>query len=338
MFDEQIKKMYLEDKKSVYEIAEIIGIGRETVRQKLIKMNVYKPNKHIHHNYTNLDFFRKINTEQKAYWLGFIYADGYIGGSYRMSIDLSVTDKNHLQKLSNIFNKPIEYTQTRENIVKLCVYNKNLYNDLVDHGIEENKTYALTTSVLDYVPDNLMHHFIRGYFDGDGTISCSVDMKRNFHFSLIGIKDFISKVQIIMETNIMNLSKVGIYIKNTGIIFILNYGKHDDIISIYNWLYKDATIWLDRKRNKFDEILKFFNEGFELKDRESPPYKGVNSLFGVNMYINGKPNHIGTYKTELEAAYWHDLEQVKQRGEKAKKYMNFPSQYENFIEWIQQGY
>jgi len=53
---------------------------------------------------------------------------------------------------------------------------------------------------------------------------------------------------------------------------------------------------------------------------------------------DNKLKHIKYCESELEAAYYHDLEQVRQRGEKARKYMNFPSQYKNFVEWINEGY
>jgi len=56
------------------------------------------------------------------------------------------------------------------------------------------------------------------------------------------------------------------------------------------------------------------------------------------MWINYKQIYIGRYSTELEAAYWNDMEQVRRRGENAKKYMNFPSKYNDFVQWIEEGY
>jgi len=172
--DDNIKTLWLEGR-NIIEIEKITNVNHETVRQILIRSNVHVPKKAVKHNYTNLDFFQTIDTEEKAYWLGFIYADGcisYIG--YRLEISINKKDEEHLQKLSDMLNKPLRsFTQTCSlmndtnvcEMVKLYVYNKSMYNDLLECGVEERKTYSDTTRILDSVPKNLIHHFVRGYFD-----------------------------------------------------------------------------------------------------------------------------------------------------------------------------
>lgn len=344
MINHQVKNLYLEGK-TVSEIINITGFGKTTIRRWLRELNIYEPNRDKKLcDYTNLDFFHEINTEEKAYWLGFIQADGNIHSTnYTCSVVLSKKDENHLIKIGKIFNKSIKEQERICNLSKnldqiyesinIVINSKELYNDLINHGIEENKSNVAITNILNFIPNHLINHFIRGIFDGDGSISHRKNKKRRAIFELLGIKDFLEKTEMIMKKEIPNLSNRSLDCDKRSNSSSLKYNKHNDLISIYNWLYKDSTVWLERKRDKFKEIIQ------ELipKDREKPPYKGMtkhNSKWEVKI----RSKHIGNYSTELEAAYWHDLEQVKLLDKEAKCHMNFPSQYENFVEWIQQGY
>jgi len=341
MLINQVKDLYLKGE-TITEILKITNKSRGTIINWLKNLGIYNRNRdYKKHNYTNLDFFHEINTEEKAYWLGFIYADGNIFSNKKtyttkLTIDLNVKDKNHLQKFANIFNKIVDQFPSSPHLTWLVINNKQLYTDLLNHGIEERKTYALTTNVLDYIPDNLMNHFIRGYFDGDGCIYY-YKTKRKCKFLLYGTKDFLIKIQIIMKQKIEQLSETDLNFINN--IFELRYEKHDNIRKIFDWLYKDSTVWLERKREKFEDIV----QEISIKDRIISPYKGVrkqalNETYKVQFTFNKKQVYIKSCKTELEAAYWHDLEQVKLRGKDALYHMNFPTQFEQFQEWIQQGY
>ena len=249
-----VKSLYLEGKE-VDEISVLVDRGEATIRRWLNKEHVLV---HRRNGRINLDFFHEINTEEKAYWLGFIYADGCIfsneTGVRRFSICLSVRDREHLQKLGNIFNQQIEQFPGSSHLVSLVIGGPNIYNDLSDHGIEECKTNSNKTTVLEYVSCGLINHFIRGYFDGDGSVSHLKNDKRRCTFNLVGSHNFIPKVQEIMENNIPGLSEILITEVN-NVVCSLYYRKHDNFKEIYKWLYKDATVWLERKREKFEEIL-----------------------------------------------------------------------------------
>lgn len=103
----------------------------------------------------------------------------------------------------------------------------------------------LTFPADDQVPKDLIPHFIRGYFDGDGCITSS---KSNIKWSILGTSNFLSSIQDIMVEK-LQLNKTKIYkAKN---IYSLEYKGRKQIKTIKEWLYNDATIFLERKYNKF---------------------------------------------------------------------------------------
>jgi len=257
---EQTKELYLSGT-PVMKIAEKLGTCHDTTIRWLKDLKIYNPNQYVFAEYTNLDFFKVIDVEEKAYWLGFIYADGCIQNGNKLDINLKSSDKNHLQKLSNIFNSSLYfYSRTLStgaivSFVRLIIRSEEMYYYLTKCGIEERKTYSNNSTVLKCVSDDLIHHFVRGYFDGDGSVSYQNCDKRKCRVNILGTYDFIPQVQQIMENNIPKLSKISIVL-NGDIVCSLNYGKQDNFKEIYKWLYNGATVWLERKRDKFEEILK----------------------------------------------------------------------------------
>jgi len=287
----------------------------------------------------NIDFFENIDTQEKIYWLGFIYGDGCIrigkNGAYKFIIELNEKDSSHLELLANLFGKKLK---TRERftskLVSLEINNKTNFYNLVSHGIKPRKTYLRDTEVFKSIPDNSLNHFIRGFFDADGSISTNNYNNITFNFTS-GNYNFLEKIEECLIKNI-SLNKVKIH-QHTENWSILAYSGRKNSQKFYNWLYKDATIYLKRKKDTFEKILTVI-----YKDIELPPYKNV-ARFGRNswhttIWIDGKQIYIGNYPSELEAAYWNDMEQVRRRGENAKRYMNFPSKYEEFVQWISEGY
>jgi hypothetical protein len=254
MIDMQVKDLYLEGK-TVLDIEKIVNRSKVTVISWLRQLGVYDRNRdYVKFKYTNLDFFHTVDTELKSYWLGFIYADGCVFSKpenhiKRFSIDLGIIDKSHLEKLANIFSKPIDQFPSSPHLVWLTVNGSQLYTDLINHGIEERKTYSNTTPVLNHIPDNLMNHFIRGFFDGDGWTH---QKENHYKFGLCGTTEFLTELQKILFQKLQTKYNVPIYKKQ---IFELNYESQIEIIHIYNYLYYNSTIWLERKRDKFEEMV-----------------------------------------------------------------------------------
>ena len=171
----KVKKLY-ESGLSVRGVSDRLGLTVKQVRIRLDKVGMVRrsPGFYQRKYFFNEDFFEIIDTEQKAYWLGFIAADGLVTDSKRkrLIIRLGRKDRKHLVRFLsdleatnpvkdrvNNFGHPFSY-------ISLC--SRKIFNDLVDKGIMPRKTFKLEAPTK--VPDDLIYHWIRGYFDGDGTV------------------------------------------------------------------------------------------------------------------------------------------------------------------------
>lgn len=129
----------------------------------------------------NHDYFENIDNSQKAYWLGFIYADGGVfvnpkTNSCELSIKLQASDHNHLRKFNQALGGNVDVSfDTRQcnlnnkmyDSCQIRFYSSKLVRDLGRYGIIPNKTLSIRFPNID---TSLYADFIRGYFDGDGCI------------------------------------------------------------------------------------------------------------------------------------------------------------------------
>jgi len=190
----------------------------------------------------NDSYFKDIDTEHKAYWLGFLMADGYNDESQRK---IEITLKHTDLKLLEAFKKDIESEhKISEKIIgkykayRIAIRSDQLSTDLARHGCVQQKSLILE---FPKIPSHLVNHFIRGYFDGDGSVTIR-GKACNFH--LLGTKQFIESCREAMGMHYTKLSK-------KGNVYDLRYSGRNNLETIYNYLYKDATIFLERKHNEF---------------------------------------------------------------------------------------
>ena len=226
----------------------------------LIKNNSINSRKYSHDE----DYFEVIDTEEKAYWLGFMYADGFIESkrknqSQKFGITLNKIDYNHLKK----FKKCIQATNpiktyigggyTKNSVFsKILITSQKTVDDLKDKGVVENKTNILKFPTEEQVPKELIPHFIRGYFDGDGCI-CYYYQKekyKTYQINFVGTKDFIDGLKSYLKLDLK------CYTKN-NVTYQLNVGGNNKVKKIMNMFYKNAKIFLDRKHEKYLEMLKY---------------------------------------------------------------------------------
>lgn len=215
----------------------------------------------VNHNY-----FNSIDTEDKAYWLGFIYADGYImarDNSRYVGIAISSTDYNHLVKFNNNINStyPIHtYIQTsgysnNSEYCRLIVTSDNMYNDLVKQGVVEHKTNILKPPQLDY---SLIRHFIRGYFDGDGSIWSCLNKNQNiptYSISFLGTDEMLLYIMnYLLENSLINREYKLNKRKETHIVSDFKFGGNQLVYKTLSHLYENSNVYLDRKYNKYLEL------------------------------------------------------------------------------------
>ena len=250
--------------KSMRQIEKDYGVSRQTTAKFLEKNNIKKDKgNHYRKYYHNFDYFENIDTEDKAYWLGFIFADGHITnndnryGQDQFGISCAEKDKEILSKflVSIEANNPILIYKRKNNegqpLCRVQLTSQKTVNDLIDKGCFKQKTLILKPPKK--VPQTLIRHFIRGFFDGDGSITKTYNKKQDR--IIYGI-NFTSTIEICeWLQQIFNFGSV-ILEKRRKNTYYFSFGGNNQIKYFYHFLYDNATIYLDRKYNRFQEFLK----------------------------------------------------------------------------------
>lgn len=247
------------------EIAAILGMSLKRVSDKAYRMGLKR--ELVRYMYDEA-FFENIDTEEKAYWLGFIYADGCISQIFNkktgalksktMEISLAERDKPHLEKLLSSLksNKPIEQKIIRLKGIeyascKVSINNKKICEDLMSLGCIPKKSLTIGFPKENIVSKSLLKHFIRGYFDGDGCVSYNHE-KLIYIVNFVGTESMLNGIQNVVE-ELLGLTKTTI--KEKGKAFQVNWGGFTNFKLWYKFLYEDATVFLDRKHDKFIEAI-----------------------------------------------------------------------------------
>lgn len=278
----EVISLYFDQKLSATEIAKLFNCNRTTIERWIKKSNhQLRDNSHCKQKYPiNENIFDIIDTEEKAYWLGFLYADGNVSKTNRTRLSLAKEDIEIVKKFSNfifgqervkIYERP-ENKISFQDLVYVDVCNKHIAQTLTKLGCPPKKTFILTFP--SWLDENLWNHFIRGYFDGDGCLSNYKEKQRGrgkytkdifvsehkrAHFSILSTKEFLTSVRsIFSELNInSSMSKRHKERKNNN--FNLTVSGNRQIQRLMDWLYLDATIFLERKHSKYLE-LKVINQ------------------------------------------------------------------------------
>lgn len=221
----------------------------------------------------NSNFFERIDNPFKAYWLGFLYADGYISKDNAIRINLKREDEMHLKKFltaigckNNRIKYSIKNTEGKEYFQAYCqIKDKKMALDLADKGCVNNKSLTLTFPPKDKLSPMLYSHFIRGYFDGDGCLTWSISGKnkrRNYKINFVGTKSFLTSLKKILKKENLALAKRGNY-------YSLDISGNKQITQILNFLYENSLeeICLTRKKIKYLDFLSQSISGEPIKYR-----------------------------------------------------------------------
>jgi hypothetical protein len=251
------------------EIAKKLNRTKNAIQIKANRIGLKKPEKYFYEH----DFFERIDTEEKAYWLGFIYADGYIHQTKlnaELGIELKKSDINHLKKFNKSLNGNIEVTTRHRNdnrgfghlegVCSIRIYSKKIVRDLINQGVYLRKSGKIVFSPLP--TRDLTLAFIRGFFDGDG---CIMEDKRrklltaNFtNISkdfLLDLREWLYKEIGVSSYIVEEKMREGIII-NKRPVYRLYIRGLENCYNFCSTLYDNATIYLDRKYNLFYNIVK----------------------------------------------------------------------------------
>lgn len=237
-------------------------IHRTTIQRILLKNKIkLRTQTEIRKHEIDFNFFKKIDTEFKAYFLGLIFADGNLS---RNCIDLSMvhTDRQILEDISEIIYGKVVISERKSKKItvegktymnkKQCrflVTCKSIASDLKKHGLLENKTFIIR---LPKLKKCLIKHFIRGYMDGDGCIFVDKNGYSTHRVTIISNEYFCNDIKSCVE-KLLNISSY-VKSKKNNIYEFAIYGKNQ-IITFLDWIYKNCTIKLNRKFDKYQQLI-----------------------------------------------------------------------------------
>lgn len=218
----------------------------------------------------NEHYFEKIDTEKKAYFLGYLMADGNVAEREKsqpvIRMELKSCDRKILDELKAEWQTEIDVKETRKDCCSLRVHSRVMFNDLAKYGIVPRKT-GHEKFPIELLPEDLIHHFIRGFFDGDGwaTITHHGNKPLTINTGFCGNRIMLEQLRDYFT------QRLGCYPIKVGertrwgerseiALGHLIYGSRKDNLALYDYMYKDATTYLDRKKDKF---LKFLPENTE---------------------------------------------------------------------------
>lgn len=250
----------------------------------------------------NKDYFNKIDTADKAYWLGFLYADGSINRYYKneklksMTLELGVSyrDKEHLDKFKMyletnipIFEKINKLKGKEYKSVRIQLNNTKICYDLCDLGCTPNKTYNIKFPTFEIVPKEFMRDFIRGFFDGDGCISTSIaNGKPHIEVTISGMYDMLKSISdFLISEKIIRVNPKIYKDKRSNCTYNIYFYGVDANKELLDYLYKDSNIYLERKYNQY---INFYKNYDEKSNKRGVYYDKYHDVYVASIWINGK--------------------------------------------------
>ncbi len=265
---DQIVKDFTETKTPFSHICKKYHVNKGMALRGLRRRGV-QPRGRYKYDY-NETFFEKINTEEKAYVLGFFYADGCtsVSRQHVSKISLAKTDEEMVKRIGSLLapDKPLQIAPPRyahrQLMISLSVTNEKITQDLIKAGCMPKKSAILKFPTPEQVPAGLLSHFIRGYFDGDGSL----------YFHLVKNGGYL-KAQVHIESSrafceslsLKLLELVGVTSKirsrkKTSTSRGVRISGNRQVIKFMRYVYEGSTIRLQRKHEKYLEFLATYNE------------------------------------------------------------------------------
>lgn len=285
--DEQNKNIIeqFHNRVSLEVIGKQYGLSQPVIRKAVLNMGFIPQQRRSD---LNESYFDVVDSETKAYWLGYLAADGTVRvreqvdkyGNHKthgnsIHLKLSTMDEEHLKKFRDEVcpNSVLKYStsvvktkkgniSTSNNVV-LNLYSNYLVSQIVDKGVGPRKTFTIGKPNIE---GKYIKHYIRGLFDGDGCVSIEDGKRLNYKITTASenMNTFLSELFESLSINMVR----------RGINCII--GRKEDTMKFYNYIYDDATVWLERKKDKtikvFEEVKRI--EEWELK--YGMKYNGAN--------------------------------------------------------------
>jgi len=247
--------LYISKNHTAEYISQQYDVSKATIGRLVKKYGIVKL-PYVKHFVDEMAF--NIFTLESCYWAGFIAADGnLLKTSNLLKIKLKYDDKDHILKFCNFLkrdDKLFEETCDGHKQIGVFVCNKNIKNDLINNfNITPAKSFTLQPP--NKIPDALIQHYIRGYFDGDGSIGIRKNGSVRLHF-VSGSKNILDWIKNNIDIKTKTDHIVSVRRRSGKNFYEIEYsGKNMN--NIFNWLYKDSIqeTRLDRKYERYQNYL-----------------------------------------------------------------------------------
>ena len=271
---QEIIKYYLSQPMTMKQVEDKYELSHPTITKILKDVPRYSKAK-LNNPNANERFFKNIDSEEKAYFLGLLISDGNVfkdstGRQASISITLDLNDEYILQKFKEVLNVNTSISKDGRGCGQIAIRSNLMADDLKQYGVVPRKSYI---TYLPKINDIYMSHLIRGILDGDGSILAKPSPKQDGHnrylhyISFCGSHQLMEDIAKYLYNNLQLKQPIQVYNyqdKNLSDIHIQNY---EDMEKVGDWLYKNATIYLVRKNNIYNLFKEHYNQ---IKNKEIP--------------------------------------------------------------------
>ena len=237
---------------SITFVAKLFHIDRECLANRLKEQGLHQDRRKKY--FCNSDFFEKIDNEDKAYWLGFITADGCIKNNNSLNIFLKDTDINILKRFlvsieatNKIINEKRFVNNKFIKAVGIRLFDVKICNDLKKYGVVPRKTFIAKFNPDNHIPPQYINAYIRGLFDGDGWVS---DFSNGHEIGFCGTYNICNNICEIFNKQLNVKCKVT-KIKS---IYRIRISNKNGIQTIAKYMYNNAHNYLQRKYDIINKI------------------------------------------------------------------------------------
>ena len=278
---QEIIKYYLSQPMTMKQIEDKYELSHPTMTKilkdvpKYTKAKLNNPNMKEH-------FFQEIDEEAKAYFLGLLISDGNVfkdntGRQASISITLDLKDEYMLKKFKEVLQANTSVGHDGRGCGQIAIRSNIMAEDLAKYGVVPRKSY---NTYLPLISKEMMPHLIRGIFDGDGSIMAKPNPSNDGHNKFLHSISFCGTHQLMEDISNYILENLGIktavYDYKDRNLSELKIQNIDNIAKFGYWIYRNSTIFLNRKKDIFNDFLKHYNdilaEQFE-KEYETIWYK-----------------------------------------------------------------
>ena len=262
---QEIIKYYLSQPMTMKQVENKYELSHPTITKilkdvpKYTKAKLNNPNMKEH-------FFQEINEEAKAYFLGLLISDGNVfkdntGRQASISITLDLKDEYMLEKFKEVLQANTSVGHDGRGCGQIAVRSNIMAEDLAKYGVVPRKSY---NTYLPLISKEMMPHLIRGIFDGDGSIMAKPNRNNDGHNRFLHSISFCGTHQLMEDISNYILENLGIktavYDYKDRNLSELKIQNIDNIAKFGYWIYRNSTIFLNRKKDIFNNFLKHYND------------------------------------------------------------------------------